>query len=73
MGKMGGRKEEEGGGMKEYMGREVIGKYGEGFNKGVKGDDLEFYGKMDFEGEEKEGEDLEGDIMVRDKRKNKGK
>lgn len=51
--KMGATKEEQAAAMKEYIRTEVIPKYAEGFNKGLKADDLEFYGKIHFERHEK--------------------
>jgi hypothetical protein len=59
--------------MKEYIRTEVIPKYAEGFNKGLKADDLEFYGKIHFERHEKDGEDLHAHIIVSHKTKNNGK
>ena len=59
--------------MKEYIRTEVMPKYAEGFNKGLKADDLEFYGKIHFERHEKDGEDLHAHIIVSHKTKNNGK
>lgn len=71
--KMGATKEEQAAAMKEYIRTEVIPKYAEGFNKGLKADDLEFYGKIHFERHEKDGEDLHAHIIVSHKTKNNGK
>lgn len=71
--KMGATKEEQAAAMKEYIRTEVMPKYAEGFNKGLKADDLEFYGKIHFERHEKDGEDLHAHIIVSHKTKNNGK
>lgn len=71
--KMGTTKEEQAAAMKEYIRAEVMPKYAEGFNKGLKTDDLEFYGKIHFERHEKDGEDLHAHIIVSHKTKNNGK
>ena len=70
---MGATKEEQAAAMKEYIRTEVMPKYAEGFNKGLKADDLEFYGKIHFERHEKDGEDLHAHIIVSHKTKNNGK
>lgn len=71
--KMGATKEEQAAAMKEYIRTEVMPKYAEGFNKGLKADDLEYYGKIHFERHEKDGEDLHAHIIVSHKTKNNGK
>lgn len=71
--KMGATKEEQAEAMKEYIRTEVMPKYAEGFNKGLKSDDLEYYGKVHFERHEKDGEDLHAHIIVSHKTKNNGK
>lgn len=71
--KMGATKEEQTAAMKEYIRTEVMPKYAEGFNKGLKADDLEYYGKIHFERHEKDGEDLHAHIIVSHKTKNNGK
>lgn len=70
---MGATKEEQAAAMKEYIRTEVMPKYAEGFNKGLKADDLEFYGKIHFERHEKDGEDLHAHIIISHKTKNNGK
>jgi hypothetical protein len=71
--KMGATKEEQAAAMKDYIRTEVMPKYADGFNKGLKAGDLEYYGKIHFERHEKDGEDLHAHIVVSHKTKNNGK
>lgn len=55
---MGATKEEQAAAMKEYIRTEVIPKYAEGFNKGLKADDLSFMVKSILEWHEKKTEKI---------------
>lgn len=67
---MGTTKEAQAAAMKDYIRTEVMPQYAEGFGKGIKSDDLLYYGKIHFERNGKNKEDLHAHILVA--RKTKG-
>ena len=71
--KMGATKQEQAAAMREYIRREVMPRYAEGFNKGLKADDLVYYAKIHHERDERDGEDLHAHIIVSHKTRNNGK
>ncbi len=71
--KMGATKQEQAAAMREYIRMEVMPRYAEGFNKGLKADDLVYYAKIHHERDERDGEDLHAHIIVSHKTRNNGK
>jgi hypothetical protein len=71
--RMGATKQEQAEAMKNYIRREVMPRYADGFKKGIKADDLVYFAKIHFERDERDGEDLHAHIIVSHKTKNNGK
>ncbi len=71
--RMGATKQEQAEAMKNYIRREVMPRYAEGFKKDIKADDLVYFAKIHFERDERDGEDLHAHIIVSHKTKNNGK
>lgn len=71
--RMGETKQEQAEAMKNYIRREVMPRYADGFKKGIKADDLVYFAKIHFERDERDGEDLHAHIIVSHKTKNNGK
>lgn len=69
---MGATKEVQAAAMKDYIRTEVMPQYAEGFGKGIKSDDLLYYGKIHFERNGKNKEDLHAHILVARKTKGNG-
>lgn len=70
---MGATKQEQAAAMKDYIRSEVIPRYAEGFNKGLKPDDIVYYAKIHHERNDKDGENLHAHIIVSHKTKDNGK
>lgn len=71
--RMGATKQEQAEAMKNYIRKEVMQRYADGFKKGIKTDDLVYFAKIHFERDERDGEDLHAHIIVSHKTKNNGK
>lgn len=70
--RMGRTKEEQAAAMKDYIRTEVMPQYAEGFKKDVKADDLLYFGKIHYERNGKNKEDLHAHIIVARKTKGNG-
>lgn len=71
---MGATKEEQAAAMKEYIRNDVMQRYAEGFGKGLNAKDIEYYGKIHFERNGKDGDNMHSHIIVsRKDRSNKVK
>lgn len=71
--RMGATRQEQAEAMKNYIRKEVMPRYAEGFKKDIKADDLVYYAKIHFERDERDGDDLHAHIIVSHKTKNNGK
>lgn len=70
--RMGRTKEEQAAAMKDYIRTEVMPQYVEGFKKDVQTDDLLYFGKIHYERNGKDQEDLHAHIIVARKTKGNG-
>ena len=70
--RMGRSKEEQAAAMREYIRTEVMPQYAEGFRKDVKAEDLLYYGKIHYERQGKNREDLHAHIIVARKTRGNG-
>lgn len=70
--RMGKTKQEQAAAMKEYIRTEVMPQYAEGFKKDVKTEDLIYFGKIHYERNGKNKEDLHAHIIVARKTKGNG-
>jgi hypothetical protein len=61
---MGRTQQEQAIAFKDFVRSEVMQKYAEGFEKGLKSKDIEYYGKIHFERKGKEGEQMHAHIIV---------
>lgn len=59
--------------MRDYIRKEVMPRYADGFNKGIKTDDLVYFAKIHHQCNERCGEDFYAHIIVSHKTKNNGK
>lgn len=71
--KMGRTRQEQAEAMRDYIRKEVMPRYAEGFNKGIKADDLVYYAKIHYERDKKAGEDLHAHIIISHKTQDNGK
>lgn len=61
---MGVTKAEQAQAMKDFIRSDVMQKYAEGFDKGLNSKDIEYYGKIHFERNEKGGDNLHAHVII---------